>query len=162
MIAGGHYLQVTDADWTRAVGTPESDTQSGTLVSRKASQHLTAQVCAGAPDASKESSFTGVSHTRAHLRTREQNQPMGRAGLEHQRFPKQKPLDSKSGDAHCDALSGNRASVAAAGPPIALNDSDLASVAAAWPNLPPAIRAGIVAMVTAAAPLKTPRTGGPG
>jgi hypothetical protein len=35
-------------------------------------------------------------------------------------------------------------------PPAGLDDADLARVVTAWPNLPPAIRRGILAMVEAA------------
>jgi hypothetical protein len=41
--------------------------------------------------------------------------------------------------------------LAARGQRAALDDPDLAAVVAAWPELPEAIRAGIVAMVMAAA-----------
>jgi len=44
-------------------------------------------------------------------------------------------------------------------PPHVTNDPDLAAVAEAWPELPEAIKAGIVAMVKAAS--KTPRQKGP-
>jgi hypothetical protein len=35
---------------------------------------------------------------------------------------------------------------------VTLTDPDLAAVVAAWPELPPAVRAGILAMVKAASP----------
>ena len=47
---------------------------------------------------------------------------------------------SETGDAQSDALSANSAPV----------DPDLAAITAAWPGLPAALKAGIVAMVNAA------------
>lgn len=42
-IAAGHYLQVTDADWTRAVGSAEqSGAESGAQVTQKQAQHASA------------------------------------------------------------------------------------------------------------------------
>ena len=45
-------------------------------------------------------------------------------------------------------------------PPVAPVDPDLAAVAAAWPNLPPALRAGILAMVNASLPQLATKNGG--
>jgi len=71
-------------------------------------------------------------------------------GLEQSRFPSGNAGVSDSGG----SKSGNNG--AGSGPPRPPatppkpTDPELAAVAAAWPDLPPAIRAGIVAMVKAA------------
>jgi len=75
---------------------------------------------------------------------------MGRAGLEQPRNPSGKPHPPKEGG----SKSGNTG--AGSGPPTPPatppepTDPELAAVAAAWPGLPPALRAGIAAMVKAA------------
>jgi hypothetical protein len=51
---------------------------------------------------------------------------------------------SVSGGAKCGALSGDSDPKPSPATP---TDPDLAAVIAAWPNVPPAIRAGILAMV---------------
>lgn len=48
-IAAGHYLQVTDADWTRATGAPESGKHS----KQKATQHVSASVRTASADDQK-------------------------------------------------------------------------------------------------------------
>lgn len=71
---------------------------------------------------------------------------MGRTGLEHPAKTPRKTRVHESGGANCGALSGDSGAPAGPVPP---PDPDLAAVVAAWPGLPPAIRAGIVAMVKA-------------
>jgi hypothetical protein len=72
---------------------------------------------------------------------------MGDTGFELHRFPAGKPHESKAGGSN----SGNKGASfgdSPAGAPVPA-DPDLAAVTEAWPNLPPAVRAGIVAMVKA-------------
>lgn len=81
-------------------------------------------------------------------------------GLEHLRFPSGNAGNSESGG----SKSGNKeADSVQPIPPVASQteprdttratptDPELAAVVAAWPALPPAIRAGVVALVRAAA-----------
>ena len=72
---------------------------------------------------------------------------MGAGGLEHPSKTPGNTLVSDSGG----SKSGNKEG--GFGPPTAPpkpTDPELAAVVAAWPDLPPALRAGIVAMVKAA------------
>jgi hypothetical protein len=68
-------------------------------------------------------------------------------GLEHSRFPEGKPEVSKTGG----SKSGNNGTGVGPLPTPAMpsmhTDAELAKVVAAWPDLPPAIRAGILALV---------------
>ena len=72
---------------------------------------------------------------------------MGRAGLEHPlTFPSNSPISGSRG-----IKSGNTGADSVPEPSAAMTpDPDLMAVAAAWASLPPAIRAGIVAMVAVA------------
>ncbi len=90
-IAAGHYLQVTDADWTRATGTApevgaESGAECGAREAQNAAQHPTALGRAGTPKPPKIPCFAGVSRPNAPDRTPMRagaNSPlMGRGGLE--------------------------------------------------------------------------------
>lgn len=85
-IAAGHYLQITDADWTRATGTASHDQESGAhssaLGARKAAQHASASVRTQLPDSSKPACFKGFSRADANTRDPLHLQPMGRTGLE--------------------------------------------------------------------------------
>lgn len=88
---------------------------------------------------------------------------MGRAGLEHLSNPAAKPHvhdsgGSNSGNIHAtqpltSTLTPTPTPTAPDAPPPAPTtpaDPDLAALIAAWPTLPPTIRAGIAAMVKAA------------
>ena len=77
---------------------------------------------------------------------------MGAAGFEHPQNPKQETPVCVSGGAKSDAHSAPSAPNSPGNPPTPPTDPELAAIAAAWPDLPPAIRAGIVAMVKAARP----------
>jgi hypothetical protein len=73
---------------------------------------------------------------------------VGDTGLEHLAKTPAKPKDSGRGGAESGAVSpgfGPKPSPAASS-----QDPDLATVAAAWPHLPEAIKADIVAVVKAA------------
>jgi len=67
-----------------------------------------------------------------------------------------------SGNTHVPESGGSKSGNKGAGlgpatPPAKPTEPELAAVVAAWPDLPPTIRAGIVALVNAAAPA-TPST----
>ena len=64
-----------------------------------------------------------------------QNIEVGATGLE--------PVKDSCRNTHVSLLSGNKCSAY-------LNDPDLSAVVSAWPQLPSALKAGIVAMVKAA------------
>ena len=70
--------------------------------------------------------------------------PQCPAGVEHPADFAGKPGISQPGGAESDAPGGDLASIRQPA------DSDLAAVVKAWPDLPPAIRAGILAMIQAA------------
>lgn len=80
-----------------------------------------------------------------------QREQVGATGLEPPRFPCGKQGGPSEGGAQSGALPGDSApKPAPATPPTPPADPDLGAVVAAWPALPPALRAGIVAMVKAA------------
>ena len=68
-----------------------------------------------------------------------QNIEVGATGLE--------PVKDSSRNTHVSLLSDNKCSAY-------LNDPDLEAVVSAWPQLPSALKAGIVAMVKAASDAK--------
>lgn len=74
---------------------------------------------------------------------------MGDTGLEHPQNPSGKSGVASESGAKCGALPGDSDPKPALATPA---DPDLSAVVAAWPNVPPAVRAGIVAMVKAATP----------
>lgn len=81
---------------------------------------------------------------------------MGATGLEPPANPSGNshvpdPRGSKSGNIQVGSAAPSDAPTLPATPPTMPADPDLAAVARAWPGLPPAVRAGIVAMVKASA-----------
>jgi hypothetical protein len=84
------------------------------------------------------------------------NEEVGAAGFEPSQFPPRKPLVGDSGG----SKTGNTGAETPPTPvststptppaPEAPADPELAAVVAAWADLPPAVRAGIVAMVAVA------------
>jgi hypothetical protein len=155
LIAAQHYLQTRDAHFDLAAKatpaasgfTPEqSGAKSGAHGSQKAAQHATASVCAGSLGSPKTPYFEAVSPpdaTRCKGAARLNN---GRGGI---RTPPENTAvlgcDSESG-----AESGALPDDSAPDPtPAVPPDPDLAAVVAAWPDLPPAIRAGVLALVKA-------------
>lgn len=71
---------------------------------------------------------------------------MGAGGFEQSQDSREKHAGPEAGGNN----SGNKDTSSAVSPaPERPTDPELASVVVAWPNLPPAIRAGIVAMVKA-------------
>jgi integrase len=142
-IAAGHYLQVTDADWTRATGTAEAAANPATQVRPRAST-------ASDPKTQNPQNPSGLVGVGVPCDAVE-NQPMVATGLEHPANPAGNTPVSDSGG----SKSGNiRAGFGPPTPPAPIpakpTDPELASVIAAWPDLPPAIRAGVLALVKAA------------
>lgn len=83
------------------------------------------------------------------------NKAMGATGLEHPSIPTGKSQVSDSGGSKSGNKSGNKSGSNAGGPEPTLPtdppaDPDLAALVRAWPDLPPALRAGIVALVRTA------------
>lgn len=81
-IAAGHYLQVTDADWTRATAAPQGGAESDARIAQNQAQQGSADDRTGSPESSKSPSFAGVARVGANNSDLQRNEPMGRAGLE--------------------------------------------------------------------------------
>jgi integrase len=77
-IAAGHYLQVTDADWTRATG----GAKSGAPAAQNAAQHTAAQSCTELQASPEVPVPVYVAQSGATACAPVQSGPMGRAGLE--------------------------------------------------------------------------------
>jgi len=77
-VAAGHYLQLTDADWTRAVGERQSGADCGALAAQNAAQHPTAPVRTEAPDTSGSPCFAEVSQSDANECEAAANRSSGR------------------------------------------------------------------------------------
>lgn len=156
-IAAGHYLQVTDADWTRATAAPESGAKSGAHSGHKAAHNAAQHVSAANRTDSREHAQPQfdprLSQAGAPERDAAQLISMGRPGLEQS----QKPAENTRVQDQSGADSG--APSAGIGPDqgqpstgeFRTEDPELVQVAQAWPHLPVAIRAGVLAMVRAAA-----------
>jgi len=78
---------------------------------------------------------------------------MGETVLEHPRFSAGNTSIPKSGGSKYGNIGAGFAPLIPSANPTA---PELAAVVAAWPDLPPAVRAGIVAMVKAATPPTAP------
>ncbi|MFN7022265.1 MAG: hypothetical protein ACK4WH_13185 [Phycisphaerales bacterium] len=78
---------------------------------------------------------------------------VGDTGFELPRFSAEKSGVSESGGSKSGNTGARFGDSAGLTKP---TDPELAAVAAAWPDLPPALRAGIVAMVNAATPPTAP------
>ncbi len=85
-VAAGHYLQVTDADWVRAIGGAERGAQSGANCgapeAQIAAQHPFASCCADSHERTKTPRNTEGSHTDANERESVRTFQVGRTGLE--------------------------------------------------------------------------------
>ncbi len=81
-IAAGHYLQVTDADWTRATGSDESGAKCGAPEARIQAQRATAPSCANPRESSEVVVDASVAQPAATQRDAAQTDLVGRAGLE--------------------------------------------------------------------------------
>ncbi len=149
VVAQSHYLQILDKHFEAAVGeeprknVAQNPAQSGAELVRTASQ----------PTCGESSQAASVQRDTAPCET----VPFPEVtpwGFEQPQFPTGNTAVSETG--------GNRTGNTGAGfgpmtPPATPpkpTDPELAAVVAAWPDLPAALRAGIVAMVAAAAPAK--------
>ncbi len=159
MIAAKHYLQTRDAHFdlaARVTATPwQGGAKSGAPAAHNPAQHAAAMVresSQGVPQplAAGEVPRSIATDCKA-LTTRcetPENKGLGPAGFEHPQETRGKRTSKGRGGAESGALSGDSAPNATpANSPI---DPDLASVIAAWGDLPAAVRAGIVALVGAA------------
>lgn len=98
-IAAGHYLQITDADWKRAIASPDAeapaapespattdaagdDAQSDARGAQNQAQQAAASSRTISPEWSESACFEGDLHDAASDGETSQNDPMGRAGLE--------------------------------------------------------------------------------
>jgi integrase len=82
-IAAGHYLQVTDADWERAVGSEGERSNDGAVqkaVQQPPATHASGrnEPSGGSPEPSKKHAVRGIADECASV----QSHPMGRGGLE--------------------------------------------------------------------------------
>jgi len=138
-IAAGHYLQVTDADWTRATASSEAAANPATQA--RPSERMASDSKTQNPQ--NPADLVGVGVRCDPVETRQ----VGRAGLEHPANPAgNTPVSESDG-----SKSGNiGAGFGPATPPVKPTDPELAAMVAAWPDLPPAIRAGVLALVKAA------------
>lgn len=137
-IAAKHYLQVTEEHFAQAT---EGGAQSGARAVQNAVRPLSADNGHNRPDAAQTQAEQAFRQTSAN--TGELWQPPTSTPCRTRTTPENKGKtgpDAKSG-AQSGALSGG--SIAA--------DADLRRLIAAWPTLPAATRAGIIAAVDAAA-----------
>jgi integrase len=148
LIAARHYLQTRDAHFDMAAGVGEAAANPATQARPRAhnAQHATTpnrEIPAALVGCGVECDpvgSTGMGDTGPELPPN----PAGNTGG--------RPTDGSN--------SGNKAGgFGVPTPPAKPTDPELAAVAAAWPDLPPAVRAGIVAMVRAATPQDAPKGG---
>ena len=134
---------MTDADFGRAISSAESTAgQAAHKAAQNAAQQVHTEGCTASqakpPARKKAPVLLGSAHART-CETGAWARQVGDEGLEPSPFsPENQRVCDQSG-----AKSGAR--IARAG----LSGPDLATVIAAWPALPQAIKAGIVAMVRA-------------
>lgn len=174
LIAAKHYLQTRDAHFDMAAaggaapaglepGDDQSGAKSGALVAQNAAQHPPASACGGSPEHSNEPCFSGVSHADARECEAAAKGESGRYWIRTPPDSSGKPGVGGESGANCGALSGDSAPEPTRAPasepaPATPTDPDLAAVVAAWSDLPPAIRAGVVALVKAGTPIAVPNT----
>jgi hypothetical protein len=153
MIAATHYLQTRDAHFDMAAGIGEG---AGVGAAKAATNPATNPATHTSPSA----------HTRREQKEETPRKPavlagcaigcdpmeswgVGDTGLEP--APKS-PRETRVSDSGSSNSGNNRAGFGAPIAPERPADPDLVALVAAWPALPSAVRAGIVAMVRAAAP----------
>lgn len=127
-IAAGHYLQVTDADWQRAVS---SGAESGARVAHIPAQHPTASKRTESQKQLQVIERGEVVQPTAPRGESVQHTSMGRGGLETSHFSPCKTPNSKSRGAESGALS--------------TDDPRLTDLAAVWPSLSEAAKTYILA-----------------
>lgn len=135
-IAAGHYLQVTDADWTRATGSGEPATNPATQA--RPSGHTGSK--ASGQNHRDSADLVAVGSPCDAVKTR----PMGSPGLEHPRESSEiQPVSDSGGSISGNIPADSAPSVA----PVTLVDPELAAVVAAWPTLAAALRAAVLAVI---------------
>lgn len=171
-IAAGHYLQVTDADWARATGGEKAAANPATSAAANEATDTRPQNSTRAQKSEKPHEKQGLLAERDIACDAAESRPMGRAGLERAHDLPSVSQDSNSRGSNSGSIGpGSGDSEPPASQPPALApitapvapqtpanpaDPELAAIVAAWPTLPPAIRAGIVALVHAATARPTP------
>lgn len=146
MIAATHYLQTRDTHYDLAAGMGEAAANPATHTRPHRSTESTESE--ENPDNSAEMVGCGIRCNAS------ENIEMGEEGFEPLAKPSGNTQECESGS----SKSGNNQASFGAGegvPPSAPQpptDPELAAVMAAWPTLPPVIRAGIMAMVRTSAP----------
>lgn len=151
LVAARHYLQTRDAHFDLATG----GANCGAPEAQIEAQQPAAPARSDSHDESEAPCFAGVLQADANECDATRNEGMGWLGPEHPQESSGNSHGPPAGGANCGALPGESGSdPARVSAPIAVPstpaDPDLAAVVAAWPNVPAAIRAGIVAMVKAA------------
>lgn len=158
MIAAQHYLQTRDAHFDLAAGVGGV----GKAAANPATHARQSAPTASKPETQNPQNSRELVGVGAECDSVE-SESMPRSGLEHLRFPSGNAGVSESGG----SKSGNKGGgFGPPTPPATPTDPELAAVVAAWPDLPPAIRAGVLALVKAATPPTAPSgpaggTGGP-
>lgn len=141
MIAAQHYLQTRDAHFDLAAGVAEAAANPATQA--RPSDSTDAQQKAKNPGNAEVLVPCGAECNPLEILG------MPPEGLEHSRFS---PGNTRVPDSRGSKSGNIGAGSTPPTPPPKPTDPDLAAVVAAWANLPPAVRAGIVAMVGAAVP----------
>ncbi len=151
LIAAQHYWQPRDANFDLATGGAsahaESGAKSGAHTAQRAAQRHAAGHRTDSPDSSKGASFTGVPQAEANESDAAAKGESGRYWIRTTPENKANTVDSDQSGAKSGAFGSD--STHATTPPTP-TDPDLAAVVAAWADLPPAIRAGVLALVKAA------------
>lgn len=81
-VAAGHYLQITDADWTRAMAPDQSGADSDARTAQNAAQHPSASDRTDSRGGAESPCFAGAPREDANERNAERNRSMVAAGLE--------------------------------------------------------------------------------
>lgn len=139
-VAREHYLQTRDAHFEMATGiTPE---QGGNKSGNKAAQNAAMQAAARLRKAARREPVTPTNEhgCTAQSETMQPcaNRPSGRRGIRTPNGFPGNPEGEPQGGNKCGDISGD--------PSL---DPGLAELLTAWPNLPPAIRAGVLALIRA-------------
>ncbi len=137
-VASGHYLQLTDADWARAIGEDQkSGAKSGARAAQKAAQHTPAPARKASRESSESPCFSGVLREDASGRDSTQSASSGRYWTRTSAGSSGKPGIPEERGAESGALSDDPAPA----------DPRLAAIVGAWERLPEAIRRAMAAMI---------------
>jgi len=138
-IAARHYLQVTDADFDRAV---QSGAKSGALEAQNQAQQASAENCRVSQETTQAPDNQGLVQSIANPCYSVQLSIVPPRGVEQIADSSENQRVALQGGAESGALSGDSA----------LSDPDLDIIVKVWPTLPEAVRRQVVALVRAAAP----------